>query len=239
MSILELLHHIVNEPAPRLVSQSREFPASATSFIENCLDKEPGNRKSPQELLVSASRLFISKLTRKDFRLGRLRESFGRRYSGMGKEDRCGRRRVMRSQSVFQVLTLICICLFIRLVTIMYFICTLARDSVHKPVHRFRVYYATLISRLSKSIISHYLESLVLPAIGGNRSADFRCGTYTELALAESDPVSSVADSESSLTSSVLFFTLLKILDCRRVVYHVSFLPSSTSSLSNGSLSPE
>jgi len=54
MSILELLHHIVNEPAPRLVSRSREFPASATSFIENCLDKEPSNRKSPQELLVSA-----------------------------------------------------------------------------------------------------------------------------------------------------------------------------------------
>lgn len=52
MSILELLHHIVNEPAPRLVSRKREFPASAVQFVEGCLDKEPTTRKSPQELLV-------------------------------------------------------------------------------------------------------------------------------------------------------------------------------------------
>jgi mitogen-activated protein kinase kinase len=52
MSILELLHHIVNEPAPRLVSRSREFPESATTFIEGCLNKEPNTRQSPQELLV-------------------------------------------------------------------------------------------------------------------------------------------------------------------------------------------
>jgi len=54
MSILELLHHIVNEPAPRLVSRSRTFPDSATTFIESCLNKEPNDRQSPQELLVSA-----------------------------------------------------------------------------------------------------------------------------------------------------------------------------------------
>jgi mitogen-activated protein kinase kinase len=53
MSILELLHHIVNEPAPRLVSRSRKFPDSATTFIESCLNKEPNDRQSPQELLVS------------------------------------------------------------------------------------------------------------------------------------------------------------------------------------------
>ena len=52
MSILELLHYIVNEPAPRLVSRKKEFPASAVSFIEGCLDKEPTTRKSTQELLV-------------------------------------------------------------------------------------------------------------------------------------------------------------------------------------------
>jgi mitogen-activated protein kinase kinase len=75
MSILELLHHIVNEPAPRLVSRSREFPASATSFIENCLDKEPSNRKSPQELLVSVFQLYNSRLTIQDFRLGCFRKS--------------------------------------------------------------------------------------------------------------------------------------------------------------------
>lgn len=54
MSILELLHHIVNEPAPQLVSRKREFPASAVQFVEGCLDKEPTTRKSPQELLVRA-----------------------------------------------------------------------------------------------------------------------------------------------------------------------------------------
>lgn len=53
MSILELLHHIVNEPAPALYSKSRTFPASAVSFVEGCLDKEPNTRSSPQELLVS------------------------------------------------------------------------------------------------------------------------------------------------------------------------------------------
>lgn len=53
MSILELLHYIVNEPAPRLYSRKREFPASAVTFIEGCLDKEPTTRKSAQELLVS------------------------------------------------------------------------------------------------------------------------------------------------------------------------------------------
>lgn len=52
MSILELLHHIVNEPAPRLVSRKWEFPASAVKFIEGCLDKEPTTRSSAQDLLV-------------------------------------------------------------------------------------------------------------------------------------------------------------------------------------------
>jgi hypothetical protein len=136
MSILELLHHIVNEPAPRLVSRSREFPASATSFIENCLDKEPSNRKSPQELLVSASKLYISKLTRTDLGLGGFRQSFCRRYPGMGKEDGCCRGGVMGDQSVFRVLTLICICLFIRLVTIMYFMCSLMVNVVWNPLRR-------------------------------------------------------------------------------------------------------
>lgn len=53
MSILDLLQHIVNEPAPRLVSRRRTFPVEAQRFVEGCLDKEPGTRKSPQELLVS------------------------------------------------------------------------------------------------------------------------------------------------------------------------------------------
>lgn len=53
MSILDLLQHIVNEPAPRLVSRYREFPREAVRFVEGCVDKDPGKRKSPQDLLVS------------------------------------------------------------------------------------------------------------------------------------------------------------------------------------------
>jgi hypothetical protein len=47
----------------------------------------------------------------------------------MGKEDRCGSGGMIDGdQSVFRVSTLICICLFIRLVTTMYSKCTLAID---------------------------------------------------------------------------------------------------------------
>ena len=53
MSILDLLQHIVNEPAPRLVPAGK-FPIEAERFVEDCLRKEPAERKSPKELLVSA-----------------------------------------------------------------------------------------------------------------------------------------------------------------------------------------
>ncbi|KAK4688345.1 mitogen-activated protein kinase kinase, partial [Tremellales sp. Uapishka_1] len=53
MSILDLLQHIVNEPAPQLVSSSTDFPQAAKGFIEGCLDKDPAGRKSPQDLLAS------------------------------------------------------------------------------------------------------------------------------------------------------------------------------------------
>lgn len=53
MSILDLLQHIVNEPAPRLVSSRQEFPSEAVTFVEGCLFKDPQSRRSPQELLVS------------------------------------------------------------------------------------------------------------------------------------------------------------------------------------------
>jgi mitogen-activated protein kinase kinase len=52
MSILDLLQHIVNEPAPRLVGRKKNFPEEAQEFVEGCLDKDPMKRKSPQELLV-------------------------------------------------------------------------------------------------------------------------------------------------------------------------------------------
>ena len=52
MSILELLQHIVNEPAPRLQPEGK-FPAAAEQFIDACLLKEPDARPTPKELLVS------------------------------------------------------------------------------------------------------------------------------------------------------------------------------------------
>jgi mitogen-activated protein kinase kinase len=59
MSILELLQHIVNEPAPRLVPEDK-FPPEATAFVDACLLKDPDQRKTPQELLVCLT-YFVAK----------------------------------------------------------------------------------------------------------------------------------------------------------------------------------
>ncbi|KAH8825029.1 Pkinase-domain-containing protein [Flagelloscypha sp. PMI_526] len=48
MSILELLQHIVNEPAPKLTPGTH--PA-AEAFVDSCLLKDPEARKTPKELL--------------------------------------------------------------------------------------------------------------------------------------------------------------------------------------------
>ncbi|KAG6885642.1 hypothetical protein C0993_011776 [Termitomyces sp. T159_Od127] len=53
MSILELLQHIVNEPAPRLTPEGR-FPREAEEFVDSCLLKDPDVRKTPKDLLVSS-----------------------------------------------------------------------------------------------------------------------------------------------------------------------------------------
>ena len=53
MSILDLLQHIVNEPAPQLYSPRRDFPPEAVSLVSDCLDKDPEKRKSPKDLLNS------------------------------------------------------------------------------------------------------------------------------------------------------------------------------------------
>lgn len=50
MSILELLQHIVNEPAPRLTEG--KYPKEAEHFVDSCLLKDPDARKTPKELLV-------------------------------------------------------------------------------------------------------------------------------------------------------------------------------------------
>ncbi|KAF8885706.1 kinase-like domain-containing protein [Gymnopilus junonius] len=53
MSILELLQHIVNEPAPRLTPDGR-YPKEAENFIDSCLLKDPDMRKTPKDLLKDA-----------------------------------------------------------------------------------------------------------------------------------------------------------------------------------------
>jgi serine/threonine protein kinase len=97
MSILELLHHIVNEPAPRLVSRSRKFPDSATTFIESCLNKEPNDRQSPQELLVGI--FYDSAMARADasldFGLDYRFKSDSPGYPGLGKKDGRGREMIL------------------------------------------------------------------------------------------------------------------------------------------------
>lgn len=52
MSILELLQHIVNEPAPRLQPEGK-FPTLAVEFVDACLLKDPEARPTPKDLLVS------------------------------------------------------------------------------------------------------------------------------------------------------------------------------------------
>lgn len=54
MSILELLQHIVNEPAPKLTPDGR-FPKEAEDFVESCLSKDPDMRKTPKDLLVCSN----------------------------------------------------------------------------------------------------------------------------------------------------------------------------------------
>ncbi|KAI0047123.1 ste7-like protein [Auriscalpium vulgare] len=53
MSILELLQHIVNEPAPRLTPEGR-FPKIAEDFVDGCLLKDPDQRNTPKDLLQHA-----------------------------------------------------------------------------------------------------------------------------------------------------------------------------------------
>jgi len=53
MSILELLQHIVNEPAPRLTPEDR-FPEESIDFTDKCLLKDPHARLAPKALLQHA-----------------------------------------------------------------------------------------------------------------------------------------------------------------------------------------
>lgn len=50
MSILDLLQHIVNEPAPRLPRDDSRFKIDMCDFVDLCLRKDPSARPSPKEL---------------------------------------------------------------------------------------------------------------------------------------------------------------------------------------------
>lgn len=50
MSIIELMHHIVREPAPRL--PEARFVKDAEEFVDACLEKEVEMRRTPGVLLV-------------------------------------------------------------------------------------------------------------------------------------------------------------------------------------------
>lgn len=56
VGILDLLQTIVHEPAPRLPT-SDAFPSILDSFISKCLNKDPEQRPTPQELWVSLSQI--------------------------------------------------------------------------------------------------------------------------------------------------------------------------------------
>jgi len=69
MSILDLLQHIVNEPAPKLNGfKKTKFPSQAEWFVEKCLEKDPGKRCNPSELLGSEW-IQGSKVTPEELRL--------------------------------------------------------------------------------------------------------------------------------------------------------------------------
>lgn len=51
MSIIELMHQIVQEPSPRLPED--QFPIDAVDFVDDCLLKDPGHRQTPKVLITT------------------------------------------------------------------------------------------------------------------------------------------------------------------------------------------
>lgn len=88
MSILELLQHIVNEPAPRLIPEGR-FPKEAEDFVDSCLYKDPDARKTPKDLLVrrvaSPTRIVSTLIHHIETRMDTEGQKVNHRPGGVGK----------------------------------------------------------------------------------------------------------------------------------------------------------
>jgi len=66
MSIIELMHQIVKEPAPGLGPEGK-FPKEAEDFVDACLLKVPEERKTPGDLIKYAW-IETSKVSTVDFK---------------------------------------------------------------------------------------------------------------------------------------------------------------------------
>lgn len=67
MSIIEVMHQIVREPAPRL-TQEAGFPKEAEDFVDACLLKDPKMRRTPK-ILLSYPWMTIAKKSTFDLRV--------------------------------------------------------------------------------------------------------------------------------------------------------------------------
>lgn len=82
MSIIELMHHIVREPAPTLHDH---LPQEARDFVDACLLKEPDARKTPGDLIVRLlSHLLMLLTIFLDLSLGYNTKSINSGIQGMG-----------------------------------------------------------------------------------------------------------------------------------------------------------
>lgn len=106
MSIIELMHQIVREPAPRLGSG---FAPEEDEFVNACLSKDLEERKAPKELLVSylVAFSYIIRETRIERDIGMQVDATGKRvdvqFKGMGSNFSSIRRRRCVEAYIFRI----------------------------------------------------------------------------------------------------------------------------------------
>lgn len=148
MSILELLQHIVNEPAPRLTPVGA-YPKEAEDFLDACLLKDPERRPTPKELLVREASSPTQAITdrslspeiRLDFESGQVKCRFG----GLGGHYLRG---YCRTVAAFRLLDC-------ARITLLAFVC-------HSNSHARMSLYSTIVHLGPYDAVSRLLE-LLLP----------------------------------------------------------------------------